>query len=378
MRIAIVAGEASGDRLAAGLIAGLRERVAGAAFFGMAGPAMRAQGCRADYDIDALSVMGIVEVLRRYPELKRLQQRLTRQLLDERPDLFISVDAPDFTLGIARAMKQAGIPTVHYVSPTVWAWRAGRARTVAASCDMLLSIFPFEAGCYENLPLDYRFVGHYLADEIDTVPDRAAARAELGIAPDATVLALLPGSRQQEHRLHCADFAAAARMVKRRRPDVLVTWSALDERGGSSIADQLDALPGDTAPRIVSGKTRSLLAAADLALVVSGTATLEALLLKCPFVVAYRTSPWTYRIARRWSVPHGGAGMLWRFADTPLGLYSDPRLHRGSGCVGRLESDDRHHHQPTQCNPGTTVGKEYLCRPSRRHYRWRHRPYWPS
>ncbi|MBT8445814.1 MAG: lipid-A-disaccharide synthase, partial [Gammaproteobacteria bacterium] len=207
--------------------------------------------------------------------------------------------------GIAREMKAAGIPTVHYVSPTVWAWRSGRARTVAASADMLLSIFPFEAQYYENLPVDYRFVGHYVADEIEPDQDRAAARAELGIDASATLLAVLPGSRAQEHAHHCADFAATAGLVRQARPDLEVVWSALDERGKETIGRLLADQPGAESVRIVSGMTRTVLAAADAALVVSGTVTLEALLLRCPFVAAYRTSPWTYRIARRLvRVPH--------------------------------------------------------------------------
>ena len=297
--IAIVAGETSGDMLGAELIDALRVLVPGARFSGMAGPAMIAAGCHALANIEELSVMGLVEVARAYPRLRRLRFELGTALLAQRPDVFIGIDVPDFNLGLALRLKQAGIPTVHYVCPQAWAWRAGRARRLGIGVDRLLALLPFEPAFFAEYGVDCRFVGHPLADILPLDPDRGAARAALGIAPDRPLVAVLPGSRSQEiERLAPAFALGVAALERERGPLAIVACTA--------HADQVERLrrvisatvPGLTVD-YCHGQARQLLSAADVALVASGTATLEALLCRAPMVVGYRLAPLTYHIIRR-------------------------------------------------------------------------------
>ena len=210
MRIALVAGEASGDALGAGLIDALRQRFPGAQFAGVAGPRMIAAGCQAWFHSEQLGVMGITEVLRHLPRILRLRSALQRRILEWRPDVFIGVDFKEFNLGLARRLKKQGLRTVQYVSPQVWAWRQGRARTIGESVDLILCLFPFEPDFYREYGVRATFVGHPLADQVPLQADRAAARAELGIGADARVLALLPGSRRGEVDRLSEPFAGAA------------------------------------------------------------------------------------------------------------------------------------------------------------------------
>lgn len=298
MRVGIVAGEPSGDRLAAGLIEALRRRQPEARFTGMAGPRMAAAGCEQRFSIDELSVVGFVEVLRQYPRLRRLREDVVRSFLDERPDVFIGVDVPDFVLGIETRLRAAGIRTAHLVSPTVWAWRPGRVATVARAVDLLLCIFPFEPAYYQGLDLRCEFVGHPLADEFPLEIDRAAQRERLGLARDARVLTLLPGSRMQELRLCTRAFLEAAARVVARAPSIQVLCAPLDARAQAFIEAERARWTPQLALAQHVGASRELLCAADCALITSGTTTVEALLAKCPSVVAYRMNWASYLIAR--------------------------------------------------------------------------------
>ncbi len=299
LHIAIVAGETSGDILGAELIHALRALVPGARFSGMAGPAMSAAGCHALANIDQLSVMGLVEVLRAYPRLRRLQSELGTALLAQRPDVFIGIDVPDFNLGLARRFKQAGVPTVHYVCPQAWAWRAGRARRLGLAVDRLLALLPFEPAFFAKYGVDCRFVGHPLADILPLAPDRSAARAALGIAPGPPLVAILPGSRAQEIERLAPPFAQGVAALQRERgPLEIIACVAL-----AGQLERLRRVISDTVPQLTvdyrHGQARELLSAADVALVASGTATLEALLCRAPMVVGYRMAPLTYHIIRR-------------------------------------------------------------------------------
>lgn len=309
-RIALVAGEASGDQLGADLIAALRARHPGLDVLGMAGPRMVAAGCRALARVDELAVMGLVEVLRHYPRLRRLRARLIDELIDARPDVLIGIDVPDFTLAIERRAKAAGIPTVHYVCPQVWAWRAGRLPAIRSAADLVLALFPFEVPFLAAHRIESVFVGHPLADRIPLPPDRAAARAAvLPEAPmaDGPLLAVLPGSRRQEIARHAGLFLAAAQALAGRRPGLRIVFGAADATAArviTSIIAEHGPVNG-LAPAVVVGRASELLAAADVALVASGTVTLEAALSGTPAVVAYRLAPLSWWWLRRAvKVPH--------------------------------------------------------------------------
>ncbi len=298
--IALIAGEASGDLLGADLLAALRRRHPHARFVGIGGPRMRAQDFEAWHDISELSVMGLAEVLRHLPRLLRLRRALTRRLLTARPALTIGIDAPDFNLGLERRLKASGLRAVHYVSPSVWAWREGRAARLGASTDRVLCLFPMEPPIYARHGVDARFVGHPLADRFADVPDRAAARAALGLPATARVLALLPGSRHGEVARLLPDFLAAAAILRARFPDLRIAIPAADAalRARIDVALAASALP-TTAVRVLDGQAHTLLIAADVALLASGTAALEAALAQCPMVVAYRIAPLTHALVKR-------------------------------------------------------------------------------
>jgi len=294
-RFALVAGEASGDLLGAGLVEALRKRYPDAEFAGVGGLRMRAAGLDCWYESNELAVMGLAEVLRHLPRLLRLRANLRRRLLDWRPDVFIGIDAPDFNLGLERRLKQAGIPTVHYVSPSVWAWREGRAAKIGRSADRVLCLFPMEPPIYARHGVDARFVGHPLAAAFPAVPDRAAARRRLGLPQDAPVLAVLPGSRQGEIARLWPVFIEAARRCTLQLPGLVVAVPAADpacreaiERGlaGSQLANVA----------VYDGQAHDVMVAADVVLLASGTAALEAMLAKRAMVVGYRISALTYRI----------------------------------------------------------------------------------
>jgi lipid-A-disaccharide synthase len=299
MKIAIVAGETSGDALGGALISALRERVPGIEFRGVAGPAMRQARCEALADAHELAVMGLIEPLKHLPRLLRLRAMLIDQISSWRPDVFIGIDAPAFNLGLAARFKSQGIITVQYVSPQVWAWRQGRVRKIAKRCDLVLCLLPFEPEFYRSHAVRAEFVGHPLADQIPLTLDRAAARRAFSLTQGPCV-ALLPGSRVSEVQQLAPAFIAAAVAMARRRPDLqwlapMANGQARAEfsRALASVADS-DQLT----LQILDGQARVALTAADATLVASGTASLEALLCRCPMVVAYRVGPLTALLLR--------------------------------------------------------------------------------
>jgi len=291
LRIALVAGEASGDALGAGLISAMRERLGdNAQFVGVAGTAMRQAGCEAWFDSSELAVMGLAEVISHLPRLLILRRRLYKRLAAYEPDVFVGIDAPDFNLGLERKLHSRGITTAHYVSPSVWAWRPQRAARMAASADQVLCLLPFEPDFYANYGVPADFVGHPLADRIPLRTDPVAARAALGFANDTEVVALLPGSRAGElHRLG-VDFAAAAELLVKKRPAIRFVAPMASPALSEVFAAQVAAHAPSAQVLLTDGQAQQAIAAADAVLVASGTATLEALLLKRPMVVAYRLS----------------------------------------------------------------------------------------
>jgi lipid-A-disaccharide synthase len=299
MRIALVAGEASGDTLGAALIEALRKRFPTAEFAGVAGPRMLAAGCTAWFHSEELAVMGLTEVLRHLPRLMRIRTQLQRRILDWRPDVFIGVDFKEFNLRLARRLKKQGLRTVQYVSPQVWAWRPGRARTIGEAVDLILCLFPFEPDFYRDYGVRASFVGHPLADQIPMEVDRAAARADLGLAAGSRVLALLPGSRRGEVERLADCFAGAAELLAARYPGLVCVAPMVTPALREVFAARCTALAPRAAVRMLDGRARAALAAADVALVASGTATLEAALCKRPMVVAYKLGAITAFLLRR-------------------------------------------------------------------------------
>ncbi|UPG86758.1 lipid-A-disaccharide synthase [Luteibacter aegosomatis] len=295
--IALIAGEDSGDQLGADLIEALRLRYPGARFAGIGGARMLARGFESWHDIRELSVMGFAEVVKHLPRLLRLRKTLVARLLAERPDVVVGIDAPDFNLGVERRLKQAGLATVHYVSPSVWAWREKRAEKIGRSADRVLCLFPMEPPIYAKHGIDARFVGHPLADRFPMVSDRAAARDALGLPHDAPVLAVLPGSRPSEIERVGAIFVEAARRVARSMPSLRIVVPSANERVHARLAELLADFPG-LPPLLTDGRAHEAMLAADAVLLASGTATLEAMLAKRPMVVGYRVSPTSYRIAK--------------------------------------------------------------------------------
>lgn len=302
LRIGIVANEPSGDLLGAGLMRELKRRVNDVAFEGVGGPKMEAEGMVSLYPMERLSVMGLVEVLRHLPELLSIRDRLKRHFLAKPPDLFIGVDAPDFNLGLERHLKTAGIPTVHYVSPTVWAWRPGRVKKIRASINLMLSIFPFEQEFLSAHGVPVSYIGHPLADEIPLVVDQEAARCRLNIPSGENVIALLPGSRLSEIEALAGTFLLTALACRERFPGIKILVPLVNERTRAAFTTiQREVAPGlDLAIQV--GNSRDAMLSADAVLTASGTATLEALLLKRPMVVAYRLNRLTYWMVKRFDL----------------------------------------------------------------------------
>lgn len=296
--IALVAGEASGDLLGADLIRALRRRYPRARFVGIGGPQMHAEGFEAWWDCSELAVMGLAEVLRHLPRLLKLRRQLHARLLQLRPDVFVGIDAPDFNLGLERRLKQAGLRTVHYVSPSVWAWRRGRAAKIGESADRVLCLFPMEPPIYAEYGVDARFIGHPLAEQYPLPNERDAARDALGIASEAKVLALLPGSRLGEIGRIGADFIATAARLQAARPGLQIIAPMANAACRSAFEAQLAKAVDAPRLRLLDGQSSLALRAADAVLLASGTAALEALLAGTPMVVGYRISALTHWIVR--------------------------------------------------------------------------------
>ncbi len=297
LRVALVAGEASGDILGASLMQALKTRHPQIEFIGVGGPLMQAEGLTSYFPMERLAVMGLVEVLGRLPELLLRRRRLIKTLIDAKPDVFIGIDAPDFNLGLELKLRRAGIKTVHYVSPSVWAWRQKRVLKIRDACDLMLCLFPFEAQFYDAYRVPVRFVGHPLADAIPQQADRAAAREALDLPQDSTVVALLPGSRGGEVARLGALFLDAAMRLRTLRPGLRFVLPCASPERRVQLEQML--VGRDLPLSLLDGRSHDALAACDAVLIASGTATLEALLYKRPMVVAYKVAPLTYLILRR-------------------------------------------------------------------------------
>ncbi|MEE4249958.1 MAG: lipid-A-disaccharide synthase [Alcanivoracaceae bacterium] len=299
--VALIAGEQSGDILGSGLMAALRQRYPNIRFVGVGGTLMAEQGLQSFFPMERLSVMGITEVLGRLPELFRLRRQLVDFLLEQKPDVCIGVDAPDFNLPIERRLREAGICTTHYVSPSVWAWRKGRVKGIRASVDLMLALLPFEAQFYRDHDVPVEFVGHPLADRIPMRMDVPALRGQLGLPAQGTIISVLPGSRGGEVAALWPTFLQVIDRLAASRPALHFVVPAANP----ARRQQIDAALGDL-PRpyltVLDGQSREAMAASDLVLLASGTATLEALLVKRPMVIAYRVGWITYWIARSLAV----------------------------------------------------------------------------
>jgi len=296
----MVAGEASGDLLGSHLIRALRALRPDAAFCGIGGPMMAAAGLDVWVPAEKLAVHGYADALRHVREISAIRRALATRLLRDPPDAFVGVDAPDFNLGIERRLKRNGIPAIHYVSPSVWAWRAGRVRRIARSVTHLLALFPFEPAFYAASGVQVTYVGHPLADSIAPHVDTAAVRKRLGLTSDAAVFALLPGSRQAEVDRMAAIFIDTARLLARDFPGARFLVPLVSRETRSRFELELWRRDARDLPlKLLFGHAQDALAACDGALVASGTATLEAALLGKPMVIVYRTSPWSYRLMRR-------------------------------------------------------------------------------
>jgi lipid-A-disaccharide synthase len=291
LRVAMVAGEPSGDLLAASLLGGLNARLpAGTQFNGIGGPRMTAAGFDAHWPMDKLTVRGYVEALKHIPEILGIRNELKRQLLAEPPSVFIGVDAPDFNFGLEHALRDAGIPTVHFVCPSIWAWRGGRIKKIVKAVDHMLCVFPFEPALMEKAGIASTYVGHPLADEIPLVPDVEGARRALGLPEGGPIIAVLPGSRRSEIALIGPTFFGAMELMQRREPGVRFVMPAATAALRELLQPLVAAHP-NLALTITEGNAQVAMTAADAILVKSGTVTLEAALLKKPMVISYKV-PW--------------------------------------------------------------------------------------
>ncbi|MCB1865293.1 MAG: lipid-A-disaccharide synthase [Chromatiales bacterium] len=306
LRVAIVAGEPSGDRLAAGLLRALRERVGAIEAIGVGGPKLMAEGLESVFPMEHLSHIGLSEVLHRIPALLRARRRLARKLIAAHPAVFVGVDSPDFNLGLEQRLRDAGVPTVHYVSPTIWAWRAGRVHTLRRAADRVLCIFPFEPALLAPHGIDARYVGHPLAEEMARAPTRAAARAGFGLNDEA-VIALLPGSRGGEIERLGGLFVDTARWCADRRDGLVFLLGAANAAHAERLRELIGARAANVRIVAATGQARAAMAAADVVLSKSGTTTLETMLAGRPMVVAYRVSlvsQWIAQIGRLIKTPY--------------------------------------------------------------------------
>ena len=299
VRIAIVAGEASGDLLASHLIKALKEKLPNAEFFGIGGPKMLGQGFKAWHPLEKLAVRGYVEVLKHYREISGIRSDLKKRLIADPPDVFIGVDAPDFNLGLEKALKQRGIQTIHYVSPSIWAWRGKRIHKIGEAVSRVLALFPFEPALYEKQGIPVTYVGHPLADILPVEDGRKKARELLELSPQQAVFALLPGSRQSELEYMADTFIGTALEIQKKLPEALFLVPLATRETRLIFENALYRCNARELPiRMLFGHAHEAMMASDAVLVASGTATLEAALLKRPMAIAYKMAPLSYRMMR--------------------------------------------------------------------------------
>jgi lipid-A-disaccharide synthase len=298
LKIGIIAGEASGDILAAGLIKQLKKRYPNATFEGIAGPKMQAQGCQSLFDMEELSVMGLVEVLSRIRRLLFVRKSMLNYFIANPPDVFIGVDAPDFNLGLELKLKKSGIKTVQYVSPTVWAWREKRIFKIAKATHLVLSIFPFEKQVYDKHQIPCEFVGHTMADDIAIKPDKQKARRSLHLSENDIVLAVLPGSRKREVDTLLDVFMQSCLLLKADIAEFKVLIPVVNRQRKKQIDEYMQTFVPDLSIQVVIGHARESMIASDAVLLASGTATLEAMLCKKNMVTAYKLSGVTYQMMK--------------------------------------------------------------------------------
>ncbi|WP_324187579.1 lipid-A-disaccharide synthase [Thiomicrorhabdus heinhorstiae] len=299
--IAMVAGEASGDTLGADLMAGLKKRFPQARFIGIGGPKMQQLGLKSWFPMERLSVMGFFEVLKRLPELLRLRKQLIQRLTEVRPDVFIGVDAPDFNFTVEKRLKSLGIPTVHYVGPSVWAWREKRLLKIKQAVDGVLVLFPFETPYYDRYGIASRFVGHPLANQVPEFPDKAQAKAQLQIDLSAPLTAILPGSRMSEIEQMAEPYFLAAARLQTDYPQMQFVVPCVHERARLRLQEIKQSCAPQLAINFLDGQSQLALEACDQAVVTSGTATLECALMRRPLVLAIKLHPITHWIMKRLS-----------------------------------------------------------------------------
>lgn len=298
MRIGIVAGESSGDLLGAGMIKALSHSVKDLQFEGIAGPNMVEEGCKALFPAEKLSIMGLIDALVHYRELRSIRNQLRDYFIANPPDVFIGIDAPDFNLTLLEQLRNAGIPTIQYVSPQVWAWRRYRVKKIARAVDCVLTLFPFEAEFYREYHVPVKFVGHPFADQIPLTTNKNSARVNLGLPEDATVIAILPGSRVSEVKYLAKTFLETANYCHQQRQDIHFVIPFANQKTRDVFVKFAGPVAEELPLTIIEGKARDVMGAADVILMASGTATLEAMLIKRPMVVAYRFSWLNYFILK--------------------------------------------------------------------------------
>ncbi|OCG05481.1 lipid-A-disaccharide synthase [Gilliamella apis] len=299
LTIALVAGETSGDILGAGLIRTLKKHHPNIKFVGIAGPLMQAEGCQAWYEMDELSVMGIVEVLGRLRRILAIRRDITKRLTDLKPDVFIGIDAPDFNLSLEGKLKQAGIKTIHYVSPSVWAWKQKRVFKIKRNTNLILAFLPFEKAFYDKFDVPCRFIGHKMADDIPLEPNQTAMRQQLGIPVDCQCLALLPGSRHAEVTLLSEPFLKAAQLLRDKFPDLHIVVPLVNSKRRAEFEQIKAEIAPELKLQLLDGHAREAMIASNAAILASGTVALECMLAKCPMVVGYKMKAFTFWLAKK-------------------------------------------------------------------------------